>query len=84
MGIKLYAGNLSSETTETDLTRVFAQYGKVLGVKIRKDADTGESRGYGYILMEDKTAARTARSGADGHVLHDQPLKVRKVARKQK
>jgi hypothetical protein len=41
---KLYVGNLSFETTESDLKELFGQAGTVETVRIITDRDTGRSR----------------------------------------
>ncbi|OLE73658.1 MAG: RNA-binding protein [Acidobacteria bacterium 13_1_20CM_2_57_8] len=50
---KLYVGNLSFETTETELKELFAQTGQVETVRIITDRDTGRSKGFGFIEMQD-------------------------------
>jgi RNA recognition motif-containing protein len=50
---KLYVGNLSSETTETELKELFAQAGSVETVRIITDHDTGRSKGFGFVEMQD-------------------------------
>jgi len=50
---KLYVGNLSSETTETDLKELFGQSGSVETVRIITDRDTGRSKGFGFVEMQD-------------------------------
>jgi len=49
--MNIYVGNLSSETTEEDLTQAFAKFGQVNSVKLILDRDTGEPRGFGFIEM---------------------------------
>lgn len=50
---KLYVGNLSFETTETELKELFAQTGPVETVRIITDRDTGRSKGFGFVEMQD-------------------------------
>jgi RNA recognition motif-containing protein len=50
---KLYVGNLSLETTETDLKELFGQSGSVETVRIITDRDTGRSKGFGFVEMQD-------------------------------
>jgi RNA recognition motif-containing protein len=53
MSKKLYVGNLSFQTTETELTELFAQAGSVETVRIITDRDTGRSKGFGFVEMQD-------------------------------
>ena len=55
---KLYVGNLSFQTTEDDLAELFAQAGESESVRIITDRDTGRSRGFGFVEMEDDAADR--------------------------
>jgi len=50
---KLYVGNLSFETTEAQLKEFFEQSGPVETVRIITDRDTGRSKGFGFIEMEE-------------------------------
>ena len=50
---KLYVGNLSFETTENDLKDLFSQAGSVETVRIITDRDTGRSKGFGFVEMQD-------------------------------
>ena len=50
---KLYVGNLSFQTTETELKELFAQSGPVETVHIITDRATGQSKGFGFVEMEE-------------------------------
>jgi RNA recognition motif-containing protein len=49
---KLYVGNLSFETTESELQELFGQAGSVETVRIITDRDTGRSKGFGFVEMQ--------------------------------
>ena len=53
---KIYVGNLSFQTTETDLNDLFTPYGAVESVSIITDRDTGRSKGFGFVAMNDENA----------------------------
>jgi cold-inducible RNA-binding protein len=53
MSKKLYVGNLSFQTTENELNELFAQAGSVETVRIITDRDTGRSKGFGFVEMQD-------------------------------
>ena len=76
MSKKIYVGNISYNAQESDLGNLFAQYGEVLDVKIITDKFTGRSKGFGFIEMEDASAAEAAISAINGTSLHDRELKV--------
>jgi RNA recognition motif-containing protein len=50
---KLYVGNLSFQTTESELNDLFAQSGAVEAVRIITDRDTGRSKGFGFVEMQE-------------------------------
>jgi RNA recognition motif-containing protein len=73
MSKKLYVGNLSFGTTESDITNAFAPCGVVESVNIITDRDSGRSKGFGFVLMEeeaaDKAIASLNGSQLDGRTL---------------
>jgi RNA recognition motif-containing protein len=50
---KLYVGNLSFETTENELKELFGRTGSVETVRIITDRDTGRSKGFGFVEMQE-------------------------------
>jgi RNA recognition motif-containing protein len=50
---KLYVGNFPFETTESDLKELFEQAGSVETVRIITDRDTGRSKGFGFVEMQE-------------------------------
>lgn len=72
--MNLYVGNLSWTMTEDDLRNLFEQYGTVNSLKIVKDRETGRSKGFGFVEMENDTEAQNALSS-----LYDKELMGRKI-----
>jgi RNA recognition motif-containing protein len=62
---KLYVGNLSFTSTEEEIKTMFAQFGEVTSVTIIKDRDTGRSRGFGFVEMENADAAIAQLNGKE-------------------
>lgn len=58
--MNIYVGNLSWSMTDDDLSNLFSQYGSVTSAKILKEKNTGRSKGFGFVEMEDEDAAKTA------------------------
>jgi RNA recognition motif-containing protein len=58
--MNIYVGNLSWSMTDDDLSNLFSQYGTVSSAKILKEKNTGRSKGFGFVEMEDDDAAKTA------------------------
>ncbi len=63
----IYVGNLSFKTTDAELNKLFAQHGKVISAKVVMDRETGKSRGFGFVQMEDAEASNAIKNlnGAD-------------------
>ncbi len=72
--MNLYVGNLSWNMTEDDLRNLFEQYGTVTSIKIVKDRETGRSKGFGFVEMENDTEAQNALSS-----LYDKEILGRKI-----
>ena len=58
--MNIYVRNLSWSMTDDDLSNLFSQYGTVTSAKILKEKNTGRSKGFGFVEMEDDEAAKTA------------------------
>lgn len=65
MAQKLYVGNLPYTCTEASLRELFAQHGTVLSVVLPTDRETGSPRGFGFVEMDNATAAIAALDGKD-------------------
>ena len=76
MGTKLYVGNLSFNTTETDLQDLFAQAGAVQEVTLMQDKFTGKSRGFAFVTMGSEADAQKAIADFNGKTVEGRPLTV--------
>ena len=76
MGTKLYVGNLSFNTTETDLQDLFAQAGAVQDVMLMQDKFTGKSRGFAFVTMTSEEDAQNAVKEFNGKTVEGRPLTV--------
>ena len=56
MSKKMFVGNLSFQTTESDIREAFEQFGPVESVAIITDRDTGRSKGFGFVEMSEEDA----------------------------
>lgn len=67
MAKTLYVGNLPWATTEDSLTEAFNAHGVVLSSRIITDKETGRSRGFGFVEVEDADADKMidAMNGSD-------------------
>ena len=76
MSKKLYVGNLSFDTTSTQLQEMFAQYGEVRSAEVIADRDTGRSKGFGFVEMGADADADSAISGMNGQMMNGRALTV--------
>ena len=76
LGNKLYVGNLPFTVTEDELREVFARHGEVQSVNVIMDRDTGRPRGFGFVEMNDSSAADDAMRALDGSDLGGRSIKV--------
>jgi RNA recognition motif-containing protein len=76
MGNKLYVGNLSFNTTETDLQDFFAQAGPVTEVMLVQDKFTGKSRGFAFVTMATDADAQNAITQFHGKPMDGRNLTV--------
>ena len=76
MAKNLYVGNLSWGATQDDLYELFSQYGKVARAQVISDRETGRSRGFGFVEMEDDAEAQRAIDALNGHNHDNRPLMV--------
>jgi RNA recognition motif-containing protein len=83
MAKKIYVGNLNFNTTEDSLRDLFAQHGAVLSADIVMDRYTGRSRGFGFVEMEEATAADAAITALDGVEFDSRNLRVNEAQSKQ-
>lgn len=74
--LNLYVGNLSFNTTEDDVREAFAQHGAVSSVRLITDRETGRSRGFGFVEMDDAQAAQNAMTALNGADLDGRALTV--------
>ncbi len=73
---KLYIGNLPYQTTEDELKNLFADYGAVLSATLITDRDTGRSKGFGFVELEDDAKAQEAITALDKSALGDRTIFV--------
>jgi len=76
MSVKLFVGNLTLETTSTEIRDLFSAVGVVESCQLIADRVTGRSKGFGFVEMDSREAADAAKAKFNGHSLHGNALKV--------
>ncbi len=73
---KLYVGNLSYQMSESDLEAAFGNFGTVQSARIITDRDTGRSKGFGFVEMENDDQAQECIENLDGKELSGRNIRV--------
>lgn len=72
----LFVGNMSFQTTESDLRGLFEPFGQVTRVHLAMDRETGRARGFAFVEMPNDAEAAKAIAGLDGKEVNGRNLKV--------
>jgi cold-inducible RNA-binding protein len=72
---RVYVGNLSFQTPENEVRRAFERFGTVRSVSVITDRETGRSKGFGFVEMDEDDAVK-AIAGLSGTELDGRPLTV--------
>ncbi len=74
--MNIYVGNLSYETSENELRDLFEEFGTIVEVSIIKDRETGRSKGFGFVEMEEASGAENAIKELDGNSVNGRNVTV--------
>ncbi len=74
--MNIYVANLDKAIDNEKLEQLFSSYGKVKSAEVTKDVFTGVSRGFGYVVMEDDSAAHKAIQELNQSVVHTLTITV--------
>ncbi|MFA6831585.1 MAG: RNA-binding protein [Bacteroidaceae bacterium] len=77
--MNIYVGNLNYKVRENDLTDLLSQFGEVASVKVITDRETGRSKGFGFVEMEDDAAAAQAIERLNGEELDGRQLVIKEA-----
>ena len=76
MSTKLYVGNLPWNFYNNQLLDIFKPYGKVVSAKVVTDRESGKSRGFGFVEMENDIDVNAAIRALNGSELNGRKLVV--------
>jgi RNA recognition motif-containing protein len=76
MGKKLFVGNLSFDTTNSELSALFSEVGTCESASVITDRATGRSRGFGFVEMSSASEAQAAIAALNGRELQGRALNV--------
>jgi RNA-binding protein Musashi len=77
---KIFVGGLSWSTTEESLRFHFEQYGPVENVQVMRDRNTGEPRGFGFVIFQDPTTVDLVMADVPkGHEINHKVVDVKRA-----
>jgi RNA recognition motif-containing protein len=76
MAKNIYVGNLVWDATADDLLALFQEHGKVARAQVITDKETGRSRGFGFVEMDDDGEAQKAIDALNGQDFRGRALTV--------
>src|SRR6266446_4220379 len=76
MAKNIYVGNLVWDCSADDLLALFQEHGTVARAQVITDRDTGRSRGFGFVEMDNDAEAQKAIDALNGADYRGRPLTV--------
>jgi cold-inducible RNA-binding protein len=77
--MKLFVAGLPYDMDDAELEEFFEKFGKVISAKVSIDRETGKSKGFGFVDMENESDAKDAIEHLDGISLGKKPLVVKQA-----
>lgn len=74
--MNIYVGNLSREVTDNDLNQLFSTYGALKSSKVIRDMFSQDSKGFGFVEMQNKSEGEKAISELNGKELKGKKIVV--------
>lgn len=81
MSMSLYVGNLPFSSDDQSLKELFQSFGNIVSARVMSDRDTGRSRGFGFVEM-DETDARSAMASLNGSSYEGRTLRVNEAEKR--
>ena len=81
--MNIYAGNLPYNTTEEDLKSLFAEHGSVSRATLIIDKQTGKSKGFGFVEMENRNEAEKAIAALNDKEINGRKLRINEAKPKK-
>ena len=74
--MNIYVGNLGYRIDDNDLQSLFEKFGTVQSSNVIVDKHNGRSKGFGFVVMENKDEANKAISKLNGTLLEEREIVV--------
>ena len=76
----LFVGNMSFQTTESDLRSMFEPFGEITRVNVVTDRDTGRARGFAFVEMTNDEEAAGAIAALNGNEVDGLAFNIKQIA----
>ncbi len=76
MSKNIYVGNLVWDANQDDLYNLFKEFGQVARAEVIHDRETGRSRGFGFVIMDNDSEADNAIEKLNGQAFKGRNLTV--------
>ncbi len=83
MAKNIYVGNLPWKISNEELSDLFQAHGAVRRAEVITDRETGRSRGFGFVEMENDSEAQKAIEALNGTDLQGRPLTVNEARQRE-
>jgi RNA recognition motif-containing protein len=80
--MNIYVGNIAYNMTLQEIKEVFTPFGNVVNVKIINDKQTGKSKGYAFVEMDNDECALKAIQSLNDTQIKGRNIKVSDAHRK--
>ena len=77
--MKIFVAGLPYDLDDDELTEIFEKFGLLVSAKVAIDKDTGKSRGFGFVEMQNDEEAKDAIENLNGISLGKKPLIVKQA-----
>jgi len=81
--LEIYVGNLPWSISDEGLSALFAPFGTVDRAKVMVDRETGRSRGFGFVTMNNAQEANAAINALNGQQSAGRALRVNEAQERQ-
>ncbi len=82
--MKIYLGNISYETTETQIRELLAPFGSIVEFNYPVDIETGKQRGFAFATLTDRESAQEAIRSLNGSDFGGRALRVNEAEKQDR
>lgn len=77
--MKIFVAGLPYDLDDAELEEIFEKFGKIISAKVAMDRETGKSKGFGFVEMENDAEAKDAIESLNDISLGKKPLIVKQA-----